>query len=195
MRLKKLICFYIFVASIAMSFVAGPVLAQDSSFSGSYRLTKAVKDKDYANLRSMLSKGVNVNTRDYQDGSTPLYLASKMKDVVMVTFLLNAEAKPDISVKQTGETPLMAAISVRGHEVAKLLIGQNADVNIKDRNGETALHKAVQLNDRAMVKTLLDANADWSLADNTGRTPLDLTKENRRLRSITRVLEGAGVEY
>lgn len=192
---KTYICFYIFVVTLAVSFVTGSAVAQDASMSDSFRLTQAVKKKNYANVRSMLSKGANVNTRDYQDGSTPLYLASRMKDVVIVTFLLNAEAKTDIPLKKTGETPLMAAVSVRGHEVVKLLLGQNADVDIKDRNGETALYKAVQINDRTMVKTLLDAGADWSLADNTGRTPLDLTTEDRRLRSIARVLEGAGAEY
>lgn len=195
MRFKKYIFSNVFVIFLALSFVASSAVAQDASMSDAYRLTQAVKKKNYGDVRSMLSKGANVNTRDYQDGSTPLYLASRMKDVVMVTFLLNAEAKTDIPIKQTGETALMAAIGVRGHEVVKLLIGQNADVNIKDRNGETALHKAVRLNDRTMVKALLDANADWSLADNTGRTPLDLAIENRRLRSIARVLEEAGAEY
>jgi ankyrin repeat protein len=89
----------------------------------------------------------------------------------------------------------MASARLNSREIANLLIGQNANVDIKDRNGETALHKAVLSNDRAIVKALLEANADWSLADNTGRTPLDLTKENRRLRSLTRILESAGAEY
>lgn len=170
-------------------------MAQGSSLSDSYRLLKSVKEKNYSDLRNFLQKGTNVNTRDFNDGETPLYLATIEKDKIMVTFLLASNANTDLSVKSSGETPLMAAVRLRAHEILKMLISQRADLNIKDKNGETALYKAVQLNDRTSVKELLDANADWSLADNTGRTPYDLTLENRRLRSVQGLLEDAGAEY
>lgn len=171
------------------------VSAQEGSMSDSYNLIKAVKDKDYAKLQNYLQKGANVNARDYENGATPLYLASAQKDTVMVTLLLKEKAKTEIGTRSTGETPLMVAARLSAKEVVDILISQNADINIADRGGETALYKAVSRNDRTMVKTLLDANADWSIADNTGRTPLDIAKENRRLRSMVRILEDAGVEY
>ncbi len=76
-----------------------------------------------------------------------------------------------------------------------MLLSQELDVNIGDRNGETALYKAVRENDRDSVKALLKVNADWSIADNTGRTPLDLTLEDRRLRQMAKLLKEAGAEY
>ena len=195
MGLKKYIMQYILTAILVVPLHWGVVSAQTSGMSDGYNLLEAVKDKDYATLRSLLQKGANVNTRDYDSGATPLYLASSMKDVVMVTFLLDSQAKTDLAVRTSGETPLMAAVRLRSRDIVNMLISQSADLNIKDRNGETALHKAVLANDREIVKSLLAANADWSLADNTGRTPLDITKENRRLRSLIRVLESSGAEY
>lgn len=195
MGLKKYIIQYILTALLVFPLTLNAVKAQEGSFSSGYNLLKAVKDKDYGKIRSHLQKGANANTRDYETGATPLYLAASMKDPVSVTFLLNAQANPDLAIKSSGETALMAAVRLKSREIVKLFIAQNANLNIKDRNGETALHKAVLANDREIVKALLEANADWSLADNTGRTPLDLTKENRRLRSLIRILESAGAEY
>ncbi|MEZ5757781.1 MAG: ankyrin repeat domain-containing protein [Emcibacteraceae bacterium] len=195
MSLKKHISSTLLMIIITTFPVGGYVFAQQGSMSDSYKLLKSVKDKNYSDLRNYLQKGTNVNTRDYNDGETPLYLATLEKDKVMVTFLLANNANTDLSVKSTGETPLMVAVRLRAHEILKMLISQRADLNIKDKNGETALYKAVQLNDRASVKELLDAKADWSLADNTGRTPYDLTLENRRLRSIQQMLDEAGAEY
>jgi|TARA_R110002096_G_scaffold436105_1_gene668135 uncharacterized protein len=195
MGLKKYIFQYILTALLVLPLTLHVAKAQEGSFSSGYNLLKAVKDKDYGKVRSYLQKGANANTRDYESGATPLYLAASMKDSVSVTFLLNAQANPDLTIKSSGETALMAAVRLKAREVVDLLIKQNADLNIKDRNGETALHKAVLTNDREIVKALLEGNADWSLADNTGRTPMDLSKENRRLRSMIRILESAGAEY
>lgn len=177
-------------------FLAVSVNAQgNNSLSDEYNLLKAVKDKDYGKLQTYIKKGANINTRDYADGETPLYIASTLKDNIMVTLLLSNKARTEIAKKSTGETPLMAAIRLRAHKVAELLISQRAQVNVSDRSGETPLYKAVRANDRESVKLLLKANADWSIADNTGRTPLDLARENRRLRSMVRLLEDAGAEY
>lgn len=167
----------------------------NNSLSDEYNLLKAVKDKDYGKLQTYLKKGANVNTRDYADGETPLYIASTLKDNIMVTLLLSNKARTEIAKKSTGETPLMAAIRLRAHKIAELLISQNAQVNVSDRSGESPLYKAVRANDRESVKLLLKANADWSVADNTGRTPLDLARENRRLRSMVKLLEEEGAEY
>ena len=171
------------------------VNAQDSSMSDAYVMLKAVKAKDYGKVKSYLQKGANVNTRNYDDGETALYIATVMKDSIMVTFLLDENARTDIPIRSTGETPLMAAVRLKAKKIIRMLISQKADVNIGDRNGETALYKAVRENDRESVKALLKANADWSSADNTGRTPLDLARENRRLRSMVKLLEEAGAEY
>ena len=56
------------------------VKAQEGSFSSGYNLLKAVKEKNYSKLRSLLQKGANTNTRQYKTGATPLYIAASMKE-------------------------------------------------------------------------------------------------------------------
>jgi hypothetical protein len=195
MALKKVAFICMFILGCILSVSQITAFAQENSMSDEYLLLKAVKDKDYGKVRTQLQKGANVNTREFADGETPLYIAATLKDSITATFLLNENASTDIPKISTGETPLMVAVRLRAKEFVDLLILQKADVDISDRTGETALYKAVKNNDRQMAQALLDANADWSIADNTGRTPLDIAKENRRLRSMIRILEEAGAEY
>lgn len=193
--MQKKLNLFSFLIIICMTVASSSSYSQEGSLSPGYNLLKAVKDGDYSKVRTHLQRGTNVNTRDYNDGETPLYLATQNRDATMVTFLLDGKAKPDIGTKTTGETPLMVAVRLRLPKIIEMLISQNADPNIGDRNGETALYKAVRANDREAVKMLLEADADWSMTDNTGRTPLDLAKENRRLRSMIKLLEDVGAEY
>lgn len=170
-------------------------IAQEGSMSDAYIFLKATKDRDYSKVKNYLQRGANVNTRGYNDGETALYIAATLKDMTLITFLLNEDAKTDIAIRSTGETPLMAAVRLKSRKIVEVLISQRANLDIGDRNGETALYKAVQSNDRESVKLLLAGNADWTIADNTGRTPLDVAIENRRLRPMIKLLEEAGAEY
>lgn len=169
--------------------------AQENSMSEGYVFLKAVKDQDYFKVKTYMQKGANVNVRDYDDGATATYIAAQLRDPVLMTFLLDKDAKTDIPVRSTGETPLMVAVRLKAHKIISMLIEKKADLNIGDRNGETALHKATRLNDREAVKLLLEGGADWSITENTGRTPLDFANENRRLRQVAQLLQDSGAEY
>lgn len=195
MGLKKFINLLLLAVFILVGVVSHPLNAQEGGMSDAYVFLKAAKDRDYSKVKNYLQRGANVNTRSYDDGETALYYAAILKDSILATFLLMEDANMDIPKRSTGETPLMAAVRLKARKIVTMLIGQNCKVNLVDRNGETALFKAVQGNDRETVKKLLEAKADWTIADNTGRTPFDLTLENRRLRSIAKVLKDAGVEY
>lgn len=176
--------------------LSGSSFAQKGGgMSDAYVFLQAVKKQNYGVVRNFIQKGANVNTRGYDDGETAVYVAAKLKDPILMTFLLDANAKMDIPIKSTGETALMVAVRMKAQKVVEMLLSNKTDVNLSDRNGETALFKAVIANNRQSVKTLLAANADWSIADNTGRTPLDLTKENRRLKRLEKVLTESGAEY
>lgn len=195
MVFKKILSIGIAAFMIILPTLSHQTYAQEGSMSDSYIFLKAVKDKDYSKVKNFLQRGVNVNTRNYDDGVTALYMAAAMKDRILITFLLDKNANPDLVKRSTGETPLMVSVRLKSRQIIAMLIAQNSDVNIGDRNGETALYKAVRANDRESVKALLNANADWSIADNTGRTPLDLTLEDRRLRNMVRLLQDSGAEY
>ena len=60
-----------------------------------------------------------------------------------------------------------------GHKnVAKLLIDNGSDVNVKDEYGWTPLHSAAIKGDLETVQALLKAGADMTAKDKKGRTSL-----------------------
>lgn len=71
-----------------------------------------------------------------------------------------------------GRTALMWASNKGYTEIAKQLIDNGADVNIKNNNGFTALMSASMNNHIDIVKLLLDNNADVNV--NNGNTALTM---------------------
>ena len=55
--------------------------------------------------------------------------------------------------------PCTAAES-NSHELARVLVEYNADVNTKDNNGWTALHWAVENNSNDIARVLVEHNAE-----------------------------------
>jgi len=71
-----------------------------------------------------------------------------------------------------GQTPLSWAAH-EGHEtVAKLLLKNGADANLKDRSGSTSLFWAVYKKHEAIIKLLLESGAGVIKGDNYGTSPL-----------------------
>jgi len=72
-----------------------------------------------------------------------------------------------------GRTLLRLACAGGQTELAKLLLDNNADPNIKCKDGLTALSRSVILNTNATILMLLsNKNINVNLADNTGNTAL-----------------------
>jgi len=183
--------FIILWATSLMALVPGPVQAQ--SYSASYKFLKAVKEKDYAAIKKAVEKGVNINTRDYDDKATALVIAARQKDSQLMKYLLANGAKPNL-YGDNGETALMLAVGLRSKEMTAALLHYKADPDVTDKNGETALIRAVIAKARNSVELLLEAGADYTLEDYSGRTALQHAREGRNRRAI-KLLEEAGAKF
>ena len=60
-------------------------------------------------------------------------------------------------------------------ELAKIIINNGADLDIKDRNGNTALHYCVYYKNYKLMELLIKEGADLNIQDNNGNTPLQLS--------------------
>ena len=78
-----------------------------------------------------------------------------------------------VAIKVADRTPLHEAASWGHMEIAELLIGKGADVNVKNGFGQTPLHWAAGNEGRQVAELLIAKGADVNAKDDNGWTPLD----------------------
>jgi ankyrin repeat protein len=94
-----------------------------------------------------------------------------------VKLLLEHHADPNATFGTGSErnaTPLMMAAWSKWKEIAKTLLDNKADPNLKNLRGETAAWKAFNINDPDMLALLLENKADTEIKFLDGRTLLHL---------------------
>jgi ankyrin repeat protein len=104
--------------------------------SGETALHIVVSRRDKLWLEFLISKGANVNMRDFK-GVTPLVLASNLNFIEGVEVLVDKGAKVD-EPSQTGETPLIAAVHTRNLEMMRVLLKAGANPDRADNSGRSA---------------------------------------------------------
>jgi len=133
-------------------------------------LRDAVRQGLKEKVELLISKGADVNAKDYY-GKTALHFAvTKSKE--LVEYLISKGA--DVNAEDCNDgTPLhSAAIWFGKKDVFELLIFKGADVNAKDHHGKTALHYTVSHGAKELVELLISEGADVNAEDNNDRTPL-----------------------
>ena len=154
-------------------------------------------------LKTMISKGANVNARMTKDGmkdgqrnrlnrlgATPFLLAAKNTDVEAMRILLQAGADPSIATADN-ITPLMAAAGVNiwnpGEdggslatqeeeqlEAVKICVERGNDVNAANIFGDTPLHGASYRGANSVIGFLIRSGARLDARDSRGWTPLTI---------------------
>jgi ankyrin repeat protein len=132
---------------------------------GDPALVVAARDGDSEAVRTLITKGANVN-ETARDGSTALLWATHHSDVRMVRALIAAGANfttpnrygvtPLLEASRTGDTPIIAELLKAGANVK----------NSVHPEGETPLMAASRTGRIDAVELLLEAGSDANAADN-----------------------------
>lgn len=134
-----------------------------------YWLFVSATQNDLKSVKYLLERGADINTIDdflYNDGKTPLIVATSNCYKQLVEYLLEQRADPNIQAKN-GNTALIYAIGKGDDEyIVKKLIDAGADVNISNSNGNSPLIDAAIMSSYAVLKILIDAGANWTLKNN-----------------------------
>lgn len=139
-------------------------------------LHEAAASGNVAEVKRLLDKGVEVNTKDGK-GRTPLILAAKGSNTLEVVKAL-LEKGADVNEKSNGETPLSVAANFGNLEVVRALIARGADVNATNSAiAWTPLMVAAWRKHLEVVKVLIERGADVNAADKNGWTPLTFTSK------------------
>lgn len=99
------------------------------------------------------------------DGESPLLLAVRQSNMVIVELLLGAGAKTDYADLQ-GVLPLHIAAENGDLFVAKALLAAGADINQRTANGQTPLIFAAQNSRNDFTAMLIENGADVNAVDN-----------------------------
>ena len=206
---------YIFVFIVVLF----PYLVFGQSFE---QAMKAVEAGGTAELKTLLDRGLDVNTTD-QDGNTLLMLAGRDGQRELAALLLSRKAdvarrnrygdtaatmaslKGDLSVvmalveagadlKSSGWNALHYAAFGGSGDVVKYLIGKGADKNAVAPNGFTPLMLAVREGKFDAAKALLFEDADTKFMNQAGETAL-LIAEKRQMKEMVELLRRAGARF
>ncbi|HKR21766.1 MAG TPA: ankyrin repeat domain-containing protein, partial [Pyrinomonadaceae bacterium] len=145
------------------------------------QLIRAVALNEVDDVKSLITKGADVNARDFAD-TTPITYAVRAyrpaNDATVITLLLKQGANPNVEVR-CRLTPLIYAVERGDAKVVELLLNHGANVNAGTPEGFTALMAASALGAPEIVSLLLNKGANKEAQTRTGETALSLAKRFR----------------
>src|SRR6185312_8018751 len=113
-----------------------------------------------------------------EDGFTPLGLACYFGQYEIARYLVLKGADVNLPSNNGFRVyPLHSAAAGNYTQIARMLIENNAQVNVKQQAGATALHSAAQNGNIDLLILLLEHGADVNIRMEGGKLPADLARE------------------
>ena len=140
-----------------------------------FEAAAAGKFDDVANLVYAHPEAINFYA---EDGFTPLGLACYFGHYEIAQYLVLKGADVNMSSNNGFRVfPLHSAAAGSYTQIARMLIENKADVNVKQQAGVTALHSAAQNGNIDLLILLLEHGADVNVRMEGGKLPADLARE------------------
>jgi ankyrin repeat protein len=113
-----------------------------------------------------------------EDGFTPLGLACYFGHYEIARYLVLKGADVNLPSNNGFRVfPLHSAVAGNYTQIARMLVENNAKVNVKQQAGATALHSAAQNGNIDLLIMLLEHGADVNIRMEGGKLPADLARE------------------
>ena len=141
----------------------------------------AAKKEHLTVVKLLVQRNRNLNKSINKARQKALHMSVRFKDIEIVKELLKSGAR--INVKDMHKiTPLINACQLGFCKIAKLLIENDASLNLQDVDGNTALHWAVINNKTDIVQMLLDdKRCILNIKNRKGMTPIALAFQGNHL--------------
>ena len=158
-------------------------------------LAVAVSADDLDEVKNLIAKGENVNSRDENyDRITPLFIAVENGSAEITETLLGFGAKVNARSRSDRQTPLMRLDEDTTAELVRTLLKYGAKVNLADNESNTALILAAAGNDKPEVlQLLIESGSDLNAQNKQGRTALMNAADADNLENV-KILLAAGAK-
>ncbi|XP_071126835.1 putative ankyrin repeat protein RF_0381 [Mytilus edulis] len=144
-------------------------------------------------IEYLVQKGANISVCDV-DGNSLLHMACVPGKREVVELLLKEykDKGKETEIENTnklGQTPIIVASSTEGHDVVKLLLQYNANIQATDNRGFTSLLTASMYGFTKTVQFLINEKAKILHLDNEGRTALFIACKKGHLDTVKVLIE------
>ncbi|KAL0782032.1 hypothetical protein CaCOL14_003367 [Colletotrichum acutatum] len=144
-------------------------------------LIAAVQNYRFNAIEKLLEYGADLEAR-LQNGRTALHVAISMRSTPMTEFLSDQGAYLDRRVNE--HTALTYAISTACPDIAEVLIGAGADINLPSLKGNFPLLAAASAGDLRTMKLLLSRGANFDAAGSEGYLPIHMAAHKNRVEVL-----------
>lgn len=147
-------------------------------------LIAAVEAIDSDAAKAALSGGADANARN-DKGAPVLFIAVQKRSADLAELLVEAGANPDAQYEDyIGATPLMMAVGVKDLQLAKLLLENDADVNVIDANGDPAINWAAYYGYTDFVELFVRHKADTKLTGHGNALEIAMRRGHQDIVSL-----------
>ncbi|MFS0862095.1 ankyrin repeat domain-containing protein [Fredinandcohnia sp. 179-A 10B2 NHS] len=203
------------VASMDDYFLKSTMKVNGESFQV-YAYKKAIDQEDTKRIESLLTLGVNPNTKS-ESGKLALNLSIEKNNRDLFNKLLTSGADPFLK-EETGTSSIEVAVEkenlyfveallkdknvsdlengiveklseANNTEMLRFFLESGMDPNLQLPKGETFLVHAIEENKMEVVKMLLDYGADPNLPTKSGKYPLHASVQKQNINLTTMLLE------
>lgn len=159
------------------SYKLGIILSDVASKKSTEKLLDAIEKNNFEEVKFLVSIGLNINTgiytykSNYQEYTSPLFLATKKGNIEIIKFLLSKKAKIEFTNPDSINNPhvlslepfyscLAQSIKDKREDIAKIFILNNANLNFKLRNEENILILSIKNGLVDISKLIIEKGAD-----------------------------------
>jgi len=123
-------------------------------------------------IQEDLNQGSNINKCNNMK-ATPIAVAAGIGREDLVEFLIKHGAELNITIRPNSQSALMFACISGKSDILKLLLGNGANPNLKDKSGAILTHYITLSNNKESIELILKNCGNINATDNDGLTPLD----------------------
>ncbi|QRY19016.1 ORF-146 [Teiidae poxvirus 1] len=167
-----------------------PFKYEDTFLIHEYNYAPLEKDQEAKTLEMaglLLKSKANINMMSLC-GSTPLHIASKYNNDVMVKFLLEKGADLNV-IDSYNNTPLFYSAYSGNVSTTRLLLDYGAKLHSRNKDECTPLHYAVNSNNNELIRLLLDRGSVVNAVDRYNSSVLHKAINRQNLNIIKTLLD------